>query len=207
MQRPEAVEQLKSVWAILSADLDCAVEYGRNNNTPYAQRALVRTFFAAVEGFSYQLRQVTIASLGDTDLLTRAELTLLREERFSIDAKGRPKESTAYLPFPESMLFSLSTYAKNHGAVFEVNRNEAGWQSFLMAADLRDAVTHPKTVKWLQPTDVQLQALMDASRWWQSTLMAMFRACGEADEEWLRKLHQAPNETRGESGASPHLER
>jgi hypothetical protein len=188
MHRNEAVDQLKSVWTVLSADLDCAVAYGQEDNSPYAQRALVRTFFAAVEGLSFQLRQVTIASLEGTDFLSTAELTLLREERFTLDRKGRPKISTAYLPFPESLLFSLSTYAKIHGASFEVDRVDSGWQAFLVAAELRDRVTHPKDASSLTPSNAQLQALMDASRWWQATLLSLFRVCGEADAYWFKKL-------------------
>ena len=87
--RRETVDQLKSIWKILNEDLDLAVEYGKAANTPYAQRALVRAFFAAVEGLSYQLRQVTLASLGATDLLSQPEKHLLEECRHSLDNQGR----------------------------------------------------------------------------------------------------------------------
>lgn len=88
MNRAEAVSQLKDVWAILSSDLDAAIQYGRITNTPYAQRAMVRTWFALVEGLSYQLRQVTLATLQNTDFLSTSEIALLKEEptspRFSV---------------------------------------------------------------------------------------------------------------------------
>lgn len=188
MDRAAAVDQLKSVWAILSSDVDCAVEYGRTANTPYAQRALVRAFFAAVEGLSYQLRVVTLASLEKTEYLSTAEVALLREERYALDRKGHPNASQSFLQFPESLLFSLSVYAKNHGAAFEVGRNQPGWQALLCATDLRNNVTHPKSAASLNPTNEQLQALMDASRWWQATLLELFKVCDEADEYWRKKL-------------------
>jgi len=188
MTRADAVAQLKQTWAILKADLDAAVAYGRNENTPYAQRSLVRTFFAAVEGLSYQMRQVTLASLAGTDLVTEQEIQLLREVRYSLDQKGRPKEAPCFLPFPESLLFSLSIYAKNHGAKFEVDKSQRGWQALRHATQVRNNVTHPKKPEALSLSDADLQALMDASHWWQATLLSLFKACDEADDYWRAKL-------------------
>ena len=188
MNRADAVGHLKQTWAILNADLDAAVEYGRLDNTPYAQRALVRAFFAAVEGLSYQMRQVTLASLAGTELITEQEVQLLREVRHSLDEKGHPKETPVFLPFPESLLFSLSIYAKNHGAVFEVDKSQRGWQALRLTTKVRNNVTHPKTPESLSLTNDDLQALMDASRWWQATLLSLFKACNEADEYWSAKL-------------------
>ena len=144
MDRKAAVEQLKQTWAILNSDLDAAVEYGRIDNSPYAQRALVRAFFAAVEGLSYQMRQVTLASLAGTEFVTEQEVQLLREVRHSLDDKGRPKEAPSFLPFPDSLLFSLSIYAKNHGADFEVDKSQRGWQALRQTTQVRNNVTHPR---------------------------------------------------------------
>ena len=189
--RARAVEQLKKTWAILDSDIGAALAYGREDNTPYAQRAMVRAFFAAVEGLSYQMRQVTLASLAGTELLSEQETQLLREVRHSIDDRGHPKEAPSFLPFPGSLLFSLSMYAKNHGASFEVDRSDAGWRAFRHAARVRNNVTHPKTPEALSLTDDDLQAVMDASRWWKATLLKLFQACEEADDYWREKLAQS----------------
>lgn len=188
--RAKAVEQLKATWAILDADMTAALNYGRAGNTPYAQRAMVRAFFAAVEGLSFQMRQVTLASLAGTNLLSDQETQLLREVRHSIDDKGRPREVANFLQFPASLLFSLTTYAKNHGASFEVDCSDAGWQALRHAVQVRNNVTHPKTPEALSPSDPDLQAVMDASRWWKATLLRLFKACDEADDYWREKLAQ-----------------
>ncbi len=188
MNRANAVTQLKQTWTILSADIDAAVEYGRLNNTPYAQRALVRAFFAAVEGLSYQMRQVTLASLAGTECLTEAEVHLLREVRYSLDQNGRPKQAPTFLQFPESLLFSISMYAKNHGAVFEIDTSLAGWQALRQITHIRNNVTHPKAPESLTLSDDNLKTLLNASQWWHETLLKLFTACDEADEELRAKL-------------------
>lgn len=192
MNRAEAVDQLKQTWSILNADLEAAIQYGRVDNTPYAQRALVRAFFAVVEGLSYQMRQVTLASLAETEFLTDQEIQLLREVRHSLDDKGHPKATPNFLSFPESLLYSLTIYAKNHGAKFKIDTSQHdGWQALRRAARVRNSVTHPKTPEALTLSNADLQALANASSWWQATLLSLFEACNEADEFWRDKLGES----------------
>lgn len=181
MNRRESVEQLKAVWKILDDDLDLAVKYGQSDNTAYAQRALLRTFFAAVEGLSYQLRQVTLASIGNSPILSSAEKNLLQEKRYSLDKAGQPKSDEAHLQFPQSLLFSIATYAKNHGAVYRPVLSGNGWCSMKLAIKARNNVTHPKSVLSLSLSDQDFAALIEASRWWHGTMLSMFAACDEAD--------------------------
>ena len=187
MNRASAVNEMKATWAILNSDLDAAVEYGKQANTPYAQRALTRALFAAIEGLSYSLRQVTLVSLSGTKLLTEDEIVLLREVSIRVDEDGRIKAREAYLPFPQSLLFSVRMYVKNHGAKFEIDKSKNGWQALKRASAARNHITHPKSSASLTLTDGELRALMDAAEWWHSSMLAMFKACEEADRHWREK--------------------
>jgi hypothetical protein len=190
MNRRTAVAQLQAVWSVLSSDVDAATTYVQIENTTYAQRTLIRAHFALVEGLSYSLRQVTLASLQGTEFLTEAEVALLREERYSIDEKGRPKTAQQFLKFPDSLLFSIRCYVKNHGANFEPDTQHPGWSAMRMAVKVRDRVTHPKTVESLDLSDEDLQSFVDAAAWWKMTMLAMFAACKEADAYWLKQLEE-----------------
>lgn len=190
MNRAEAVSQLKNVWAILSSDLDAAIQYGRKDNTPYAQRTMVRTWFALVEGLSYQLRQVTLATLQGTDFLSTLEIALLKEERHSINDKGYLKTSEQFLPFPQSLLFSIRAYIKNHGAKFEADTQHPGWSAMLRAAKVRNHITHPKSVTALELSEEDLKAVVEAAKWWKATMLGMFSACKEADGYWREQLEK-----------------
>ena len=190
MNRAEAVSQLKDVWAILSSDLDAAIQYGRKENTPYAQRPMVRTWFALVEGLSYQLRQVTLATLQGTDFLSTSEPALLKEGRYSINSKGCSKTSEQFLPFPQSLLFSIRAYIKNHGARFEADTKLAGWSAMLRSAKVRNRVTHPKSVTALELSEEDLRDVVEAAKWWKATMLGMFAACKEADDYWREQLEK-----------------
>ena len=188
MNRASAVNEMKATWAVLNSDLDAAVEYGKKANTPYAQRALTRALFAAIEGLAYSLRQVTLASLYGTKLLTQDELVLLREVSIRIDDGGKVKAREAYLPFPQSLLFSVRMYVKNHGAKFEIDKSQKGWQALQIAINARNHITHPKSAASLTLTNEELQALMETAEWWKSSMLALFKACEEADIFWRKKI-------------------
>ncbi|MDP1862350.1 MAG: hypothetical protein Q8K52_00410 [Thiobacillus sp.] len=188
MNRRTAVAQLQAVWDILNRDVDAATSYGQFEKTPYAQRALVRAHFALIEGLSYSLRQVTLASLHGTEFLTEAEVALLREERYSIDEKGHPKAIQQFLKFPDSLLFSIRCYIKNHVATFDPDTQHPGWSAMRRAVKVRDRVTHPKTAESLDLSNEDLQSFADAAAWWKMTMLAMFAACQEADAYWRKQL-------------------
>ena len=192
VNRSEAVTELQNTWRVLDADLDSAAVAENADESQYAKRALVRAFFAQVEGLSYQLRQVTIASLRDTGQLSPAEVQLLREVRESIDDRGNVREVTSYLSFPDSVLFSMKIYVKNHGAKFDIDKNHPGWSAFKQATQTRHRVTHPKNAASLEIADSDVRNLETASSWWQEQLLAMFAACHEADTYWSEKLAKKP---------------
>ena len=99
MDRTTAVIELKLVYKTLSSDLDAAQDGVLQNQHQFARRTLYRTYFAFVEGLAFQLRQVTVASLADTDLLSVAELSLLREEKFQLNHKGEPEARDNFQSF------------------------------------------------------------------------------------------------------------
>lgn len=181
MIRMEAVYELKSVFSVLNKDLDAALQIGRQEPSQFAHRTLIRTYFAFVEGVAYQLRQVTRASLEDTVLLTQGEVSLLREERFQLNAKGEPEAKENFQSVLPNMLFSLRCYVKNHGAVFVPDTSHHGWQSMKKAVEIRNRITHPKSALGLEITDEDANHFINAAEWWKRTLLEMFQACGEAD--------------------------
>jgi hypothetical protein len=197
MTRFEAVNELKALWKVLDADLAEAVTYGQSNNSPYAQRALVRAHFALIEGLSFALRQVTLASLRGTERLSEDEVILLREERPSIDEQGRPKAIQQFLKFPDSLLFSIRSYVKNHGTTYEPDRTGSGWQALHSAVKARDRVTHPKSAASLALSDADLRTFVEAAAWWKKTMLEMFGACDEADEYWKKTLAQRNSSEAG----------
>lgn len=192
MDRTAAVEQLKDVYRILSADMDAAMAYTAAHSSPFSHRTVVRTFFSLVEGLAFQLRQVTVASLEPhPGRLTVAELALLREERYSLNNKGETEASENFQRILPNLLFTIRCYGKNHGASFEPDTSHHGWQALQRAVTIRNRITHPKSISDLTIGVEDQQSLIDASAWWKKTLFDMFNACDQADAHWQAKINES----------------
>ena len=181
MDRSYAVTDLKAAFSTLMADLNHAADSAQKDDSQYARRVYVRSAFALIEGVSYAFRQVTLASLKETGVLSIAETALLSESRFDLNRKGKPKETEQFLRFPESLVFSLESYAKSHGATFEVDKSCRGWQFMQAATQVRNRVTHPKSPESLEVTDDDKRAVVEAVAWWQELVAQLLKCCDKAD--------------------------
>ena len=182
MNRFVAVNELKRVFVVLVNDLEDSLVLGRKDPTQFAHRTLIRTYFAYVEGLAFQLRQVTLASLKETDLLSPGELALLKEERFQLNHRGQPEARENFQQVLPNLLFSIRCYVKNHGATYQPDISHHGWECMKRAVEVRDRLTHPKSAEGLEVTDADLHVFNEGAAWWKKTLIEMFAACGEADE-------------------------
>jgi hypothetical protein len=191
MNRTEAVAQLQQVFSVLSRDLDEIVAYGRETPSPFAHRTLVRAHFALMEGLAYQLRQVTLATLDQTEHLTAMEIALLKEERYGLDGKGRPQARENFQAFLPNLLFTIQCYLKNHGATYQPNTGHHGWEAMRKFVEIRNRITHPKSTSSLELTETDLKFVVEAASWWKATMLEMFAACAEADSYWKAKLAQS----------------
>jgi len=163
--------------------------YGKTDPSPFAHRTLFRSYFALVEGLCYQFRKIALAC-GEYDnrLLTPEEITLLREQKYSLNKKGIPEPTVEYHRLLPSMLFSMRCYAKVHGASFEPDTSVQGWNSMQAFVQIRNGLEHPKSVADLELNDEQLRSAVEAATWWKATVLRLFEVCRESDEYWKAKL-------------------
>ena len=185
MRRSGAVAELKAVYAVLKDDFDRAKLAVTVDPSEFHKRSLVRAAFALIEGFSFHLRQVTLATLKDTSFLTEGDRAILREERYQLSANGTPETRDNFQRTLPMILFSLRVYAKNHGAAFTPDTSDSGWNCLRKAVDIRDRVTHPKALGDLQITDDLGSTFSEGVRWWNEALGELLRACEAADKKFV----------------------
>ncbi len=125
-----------------------------------ARRQYVRAVFAYIEGLVFQLKQVVLAR-HETGMctLTPIEAALLREESYQVDDDGTPSVRTAYIQLPRNLRFVFSVFAKAHDHVFSLAVDSGGWRAFREAAEIRNRLMHPKSVRDIEvSTDECAQA-------------------------------------------------
>lgn len=108
-----ATAELKKVFRILSDDVEEARRYGQNNPSDFANRTLFRTYFALIEGLSYQFRKVSLTCAeAKPNLLTLEEIFLLKEKKCKLNKKGEPDDSPDFQSILPNIIFSMRCYAK-----------------------------------------------------------------------------------------------
>ena len=188
MQRPAAVDELKQVYAVLKDDFNRAKSAIALDPSDFNKRNLVRTTFAFIEGFAFQLRQVTLATLGDTDLLTEGDRAILKEQRYQLLSTGVPKPQDNFQRALPTLLFSIRVYAKSHGSDFAPDTSVYGWNCLRRAVEIRDRVTHPKSLADLNITDEVGSIFAEGVRWWDDTLGQLLASCEAADKKIQAQL-------------------
>ena len=187
MSRANAVDELKRVYALLKSDLDVAQGVTVQEPSDFNKRTFVRTCAALVEGLSYQLRQVTLATLKETKYLSEGESAVLRETKYQLSEKGEIRERNDFQATLPMLLFSLRVYAKNHGATFSPNTGDNGWNCLRKAFTLRDRLMHPKSLDDLNISDEEGAEFTAGIQWWDSCVMSLLEACDAADKRILAR--------------------
>ena len=182
MQRPAAVAELKRVYSALKDDFTRAKAAVLSDPSGFHKRNLVRTTFALIDGFAFQLRQVTLATLGETKLLTDGDRAILREERYQLSTKGLPTVKDNYQKTLPMILFSLRVYAKNHGSDFVPDTSLNGWNCLKQAVEIRDRVTHPKSLTDLDINDEVGTVFVEGVHWWDDIFGQLLASCEAADK-------------------------
>ncbi|MEH6594973.1 MAG: hypothetical protein V7736_05440 [Colwellia polaris] len=183
MNRELAVNQMKYVFTLLSNDIEEIREYGKENNNGFAQRTLLRTHFAFIEGMVFQLRCVAIATAKEyPDLFSNQEVTLLQEESYQLNAKGKLETKDNFQKLLPMLLFTINCYTRIHGAKITVKTGEHGWEALKEYLKIRNRLMHPKSLEDLELDEASLKKSTEAAKWFKSTLQEVFDECKKADD-------------------------
>ena len=109
---------------------------------------------------------------------------MLKEEKYILSKKGEIEVQENFQKLMPAILFSIRCYCKIYGAEFEPDTSRHGWNALGKYQEIRNQLAHPKSSSDLQITDEKLKHSLDAAEWFKETLLAMFRACDEADRKY-----------------------
>jgi hypothetical protein len=184
--RATAVAELKAINRVLFDDVIQAESLYGAAPSDFAIRTNVRTYFAYVEGMANLLRRVTLASLDGLGVLTVKETDALRDQRRKTMDTGEVRLFPSFMPMGEGLNFTLRCYAKNHGIEDYKPVLGKGWESMLASIQIRNRVTHPKSVADLKLTAAEIACINDARTWWYEAVRDLLTLCEQEDERILQ---------------------
>ena len=137
------------------------------------ENAYVRTFFSTVEGVMYAFRQEAMTNKDYTAIFDLAEQAKLQGRKFDQTKQVILKKSHR-LSFKEYVKFSCRCLAKSRG----VDPKDLGffgvdWDNFLAANNIRDQLTHPKSVEDLYLGTEKLEVVLRAKLWFKEQVLLL----------------------------------
>ena len=139
----------------------CKVE---KHPTDFNKRVYVRAVFAAIEGDVFGMKRVTLEhsnKVGYT--LSSIELGKLSESKTESNGKTiKPK----FLPFGDNIKFTFEVFIKSHGFTFQPNYQHQDWNCLLKSVEIRHRLMHPKKHSDLIVSQIEMDMILDGSRWY-----------------------------------------
>jgi hypothetical protein len=162
---PNSLERMGEIMRVLHGDVQRAMELYTAERSPYARRTYIRTFFAMIDGLTFQLKQVA-----------------LERERegfvsFSPSERDQLLEDTKFVRAPDNIRLSLECLARAYGTHFRPAYGNHRWASLKRAIGIRHGVTHPKKLEDLDISDAELKILMEGGQRYRDNLSELFRQC------------------------------
>lgn len=180
---------------ILLTDVAASMQRYASDLSEQAKREMVRTLFAAIEGFTWLYREHVIEAARSMARLTLEEEIALSEINYQVNEQGRIVEQPKYL----SMLatFRLTTrIASRLSPELSVRFDTSDWDRLRSAVAVRNRVTHPKSRADLQISTQDLMAVQSAFHWLLSTAMGAMEETNAALRQHTADFHAVLAELR-----------
>lgn len=139
------------------------------SESEYLRRNLVRTAGSYIDGTINYYKSQLLDMHSKHSILTKDQHACLSEVRLFIDQNGDIIRSNLYFPFENTMFFVIRLIPKMLKCRVPLNiyKNCDGYKKFKKFINLRNSVTHPKTIKSLSVTDGDIELVAKGINWFK----------------------------------------
>lgn len=151
-------------FGILSHDVVICWERIEVADTQATRRDLIRTMFAAIEGYVWEYRAFVKSIVNDIGTIPPILELALNETSYSVNEQGKLEEHIRFMPLT-SMIRLVTKLAEEHCPELKTDFSNAGWSNLKQTIKIRNRITHPKNMSDLEITKEDI-ALSQAGFFW-----------------------------------------
>jgi hypothetical protein len=162
---------------VVKEALDCYY-IAQKQDTALNRRNFVRAAFAAIDGIIFYIKQDCLNRYKEAPYLYSPEELVQIFRKRSLD---------------DSFHFAVIMVTKKSMPEFKLDRESQNWRNFVTAKDIRNRITHPKTIKELGISDQDLRVVKAAFDWVNETAIeALHKSLTLREEQFdrLRSEHE-----------------
>ncbi|HKQ89263.1 MAG TPA: hypothetical protein VJZ77_01175 [Blastocatellia bacterium] len=162
-----AYQEFTATVSILHSDVvTCSERLNKEGGSQYWRRALVRAFFAKVEGVIHCMKRIAYSCRFQPGVeFSEGELMFLTEKTYQLNDKGEVYDQRMQTSLKSNIKFAFRAYARAHLVDYKLNVGDDTWNDFKNSLLVRDRLTHPKEVRNLEVSDEELKSLQRAFDW------------------------------------------
>ena len=148
----------------LVGDVDAAIQRRNAQDTLASRRDLIRSAFAAIDGFIWAYREQVSSAAADTWGLEDEEVAALAEVSYIVTEQGKIVQRPSYLSSVAAIRL-VSRIAERINGVSHLDFSGNEWARFRDAIQIRNRITHPKSEEDLDISGADIQMALDAFFW------------------------------------------
>jgi hypothetical protein len=166
-------EPLTALLDAVREDVNLAVADLNASDTQYRRRSLLRTFTAAIEGYTAVLN---------------AGYFELRCEK-PVGAAGAPRNERG---LAKRFADALEACVRLTDPDYRLDRGRSGWRALRKSLSVRNRITHPLQLSDLSVSDEELEDLRQAVLWFPQATDLAFDAIGDKARKLIAALRKLP---------------
>jgi hypothetical protein len=144
-------------------------------DTAFNRRVLVRTIYSSIEAFVSYLKYRAVEQHAQGGLsCSSAQLALLKEESYSLDAAGKVQVQPKFIPLDQNFRFLVSVFLHRDHLPLVVDWGQDGWDCFRKGLRKRNEITHPRHGGDLIVSDEDLEVVRKGHKFVMTTVINQF---------------------------------
>jgi len=169
-----------AVDAVLDAvgeDVAEAMKLLDGADNAHNRRSYVRAAFAAIEAVIFWIKYRELRSYersGGDRILTPGELSLLREETYTLNHAGQVHVQQRFVPLDQNIRFIVKVCFHEEDVVQRIDFGGSDWANFREAMRMRNRLAHPKRSHEMDVSDSELVVMKRAYGWVWATMLRLF---------------------------------
>lgn len=138
--------------------------------TQFTKRAYVRSVFAYIEGSVWLFKQAAVFAdkNSKSPQLSAGELALLSDESYELNGAGKAESRPKFLRLPDNLLFTVRICNQLFKAGIELDKGSKDWQRFCAQQQVRNRITHPKSLLDYTVSDPEIEECKQMVLWYNT---------------------------------------
>ena len=146
--------------------------------TQFTKRAYIRSVFAYIEGSVWLFKQA--ATFADKNSkspeLSAGEHALLSDESYELNGAGKAESRPKFLRLPDNLLFTIRVCNQLFKSDIEVEKGSKEWQRFCTQQQVRNRITHPKSLLDYTVSDAEIEECKQMVGWYNTVSHKMAKS-------------------------------